>query len=153
MTVTSIVANSDAHNKIADSATVKVDSRYTAGDPNYSSPSSFAAHIKSIDSNATVTRYYDFSSPLYTSPKNRLLLELKAAAEAVEGAPFTFVRRHATSDGRYYGDVGNQACEFGIAGEFQHGDNEHITLDAFRDYLATMRAFLDRTADATHASL
>jgi acetylornithine deacetylase/succinyl-diaminopimelate desuccinylase-like protein len=76
------------------------------------------------------------------------LLELKAAAETVESAPFSFVRRHATSDGRFYGAFGDQACEFGIAGEDQHGDNEHITLEAFRNYLETMRIFLEKTVTA-----
>jgi len=145
MTVTSITANSDAHNKISDAASVGVDARFVAGDPNFAGPADFAAHIQTLDPNAVVTRYFDFSSPLYTNPHDPLLLELKAAAESVEGMPFTLVRRHATSDGRFYGDVGNQACEFGIAGEHQHGDDEYITIEAFRNYLGTMRAFLDRT--------
>lgn len=144
MTVTGITTNSDAHNKIADRATVKVDARYVAGDPSYTSSAAFSAHINAIDSNAEIVRYHDFSSPLYTDPKNPFLLHLKAAAEFIEGAPFSLVRRHATSDGRFYGDYGIQACEFGIAGEHQHGDSEYITINAFQNYLETMRVFLDR---------
>lgn len=145
VTVTSISTNSDAHNKIADLATVKVDARYVAGDPNFESPNVFAAHIRELYPGAVVAHYYGFSAPLYADPDNPLILELKAAAEEVEGTEFTFARRHATSDGRFYGAFSNQACEFGIAGEHQHGDDEHITLQAFYNYLATMRAFLDKT--------
>lgn len=145
MTVTAIVSSGDAHNKIADTAVVKVDARFVAGDPNYASPGAFAAHIKNLYPHAEVAKYYDFSAPLYTNPKHPLLLELKAAAESVEGETFSFVRRHATSDGRFYGAFGNQACEFGIAGEHQHGDEEFITLEAFQNYMKTLREFLDRT--------
>lgn len=155
MTVTAVVSTSSAHTKIADTAMVKVDARYVADDPNFNSPGEFAAHVRELDPNAEVARYHDFSAPLYTSPENPLLLELKAAAETVEGAPFSFVRRHATSDGRFYGAFGDQACEFGIAGEDQHGDNEHITIEAFRNYLETMRIFLERTvvAEVTHEGI
>jgi hypothetical protein len=63
----------------------------------------------------------------------------------IEGSAFNFARRNGTSDGRFYGAVGNQACEFGIAGENQHTENECISLQAFHNYLATMRDFLEKT--------
>lgn len=151
MTVTSIIADGGSANRTADVARIKINARYIAGDPNFASPASFAAHIKSLDPRAEITQFTEFSAPVYTDPANPLLLELKAAAEAVEGAPFTFVRRHATSDGRFYGAFGNQTCEFGIAGEGQHADDEHITIDAFQNYLNTMRAFLDRTRTSESA--
>jgi acetylornithine deacetylase/succinyl-diaminopimelate desuccinylase-like protein len=81
-----------------------------------------------------------------TSPTNPLLLDLKAAAEEVEGREFTFVRRNGSSDGRFYAEAGGEACEFGIAGEHQHADGEYITLEALKNYLHTMRAYLHKTA-------
>jgi len=142
-TVTSLIADSDAPNKIPDGATVKLDIRYKPGDPHFSNKAAFESLIKSLDPDAHVKGYYDFASPLYTDPNDPQLLQLKAAAETVEGHEFQFVQRNATSDGRYYGNVGNQACEFGIAGEHQHADGEHITLQALEDYQQTLRTFLD----------
>lgn len=145
-TVTSMSASGGSHTRIPDLATVKLDIRYTPGDPNFRSKSHFAALIEEIDPNAEVDIIV-FDSPLYSSPDNPLLQTLKASAEEIEGAPFSFVRRHATSDGRHYGDVGDQACEFGVAGGDQHGDNEHITLQAFSNYHKTIRHFLTKTIE------
>jgi succinyl-diaminopimelate desuccinylase len=142
ITVTSITATSDAHTKTPDEATVKLDVRYAAEDSQFHNEQKFTAFIKQFDPDAEVLKFHDFSSPLLSDSDNPLLLKLKASAEKIEGAPFSLVTRHATSDGRFYGDLGNQACEFGIAGEFQHGDNEYIPIKAFSDYRATMRDFL-----------
>lgn len=142
-TVTSIVADSDAPNKIPDDATITLDIRYTPDDPHFKDKAAFELLITSLDPNARVKKYYDFSSPLYTAPHDPQLLKLKAAAEAIEGHEFQFVQRNATSDGRFYGNIGNQACEFGIAGEHQHADDEHITLQALRDYYKTLCSFLN----------
>ncbi|HSX07037.1 MAG TPA: M20/M25/M40 family metallo-hydrolase [Candidatus Saccharimonadia bacterium] len=143
--ITGINADSGALTKIPNLATVNIDARFVAGDPNFRSEAGFIALIKSIDPDARIIKFHDFSAPIYTRPDNPLLLSLKASAEMIEGAEFSFARRNGTSDGRFYGSVGNQACEFGIAGENQHTENEYITLQAFRNYLATMRDFLEKT--------
>lgn len=147
ITVTSLSASGGSHTRIPDFATIKLDARYVPGDPNFRTKKHFAALMEEIDPNAEIVAFHTFSAPLYTDPNNPLLLSLKASAEKIEKAKFTFVRRHATSDGRHYGDVGDQACEFGIAGEDQHGDNEHITLEAFSNYRKTMRDFLTTTIE------
>jgi len=144
-TITSVDATSDAYTKTPDLAVVNVDARYAPSDPNFRSKAHFAALIGEIDPNAEILKLYDFSSPIYTSPHNPSLLSLLASAEKIEGAEFSLVRRNGTSDGRHYGDVGCESCEFGIAGEHQHGDDEYITLEAFRNYLDTMRDFLGKT--------
>jgi len=151
VSITGIAVQGGAINQIPDNATVAIDGRYTADDPHFTSIKRFAAHLADIDPNAVITRVDDYSAPLHTSPHNPLLLSLKAAAERIEAAPFSLVRRHASSDGRLYGSVHNEACEFGIAGEHQHGDNEYIPLAAFTNYLATMREFLQKTITASGA--
>lgn len=143
--ITGINADSGALTKIPNLATVSLDARFVAGDPHFRSEADFSALIQSIDPDARIIKFHDFSAPIYTSPDNPLLLSLKASAEMVEGTQFSFARRNGTSDGRFYGSVGNQACEFGIAGENQHSEDEYITLQAFRNYIATMRDFLGKT--------
>ncbi|HSX36284.1 MAG TPA: M20/M25/M40 family metallo-hydrolase [Patescibacteria group bacterium] len=145
ISVTSLSAVSDAHSKLPDFATVKVVARYAAGDPNFRSRRHFAALIEEIDPTAEIVNILNFESPIYTNPQNPLLLSLKASAEKIERAEFSFVSRHGTGDGRFYGDVGDEACEFGIAGEDSHGDHEYITLEAFKNYRATLHDFLAKT--------
>jgi len=146
VSVTSISGDSGAHSKIPDYAEIRLVFRYTADDPNFKTKKRFKEFIQSIDPEATIVSINDFTSPIYADPNNELLIELKEAAEKVEGAEFKLVRRHGTGDGRFYGDIGNQACEFGVAGAGAHSDNEYITLAAFTNYLATMRSFLSRTS-------
>lgn len=146
ITVTSIVSGGIAHNKVPEYAVAAIDARYAVGDSNFATEADFMKLIAAIDPQAVVEEVHDFSAPLYTSPLNPLLLQLKAAAEKTEGAAFSFVSNNGTSDGRFYGAVGNEACEFGIAGEGQHGEDEYIPLRALYAYQTTMRDFLQSTA-------
>ena len=148
--VTSMTTDTDAHNLLPDRATVMLSARYVAGDPDFTSKRHFVAMIEHLDPEAEIVEIIDFTAPIYTDPKNPLLMALKRAAESVEGKPFKFVRRHGTGDGRFYGEVGNEACEFGTVGEGQHSDTEHITLEGFRNYHETLRRFLDQTITDAH---
>lgn len=145
VTVTGISSVAAAHNQVPEYGLVKLDCRFTADDPHFRSKEAVVSFIQSLDPSAVITAFHTFSMPMRADPQNPLLQELKAAAEAVEGQAFSFVRRHGGSDGRYYLPVGGQACEFGIAGANQHDADEYITLDGFSRYLATMRAFLQKT--------
>lgn len=149
--VTAIAGDSGAHSKLPDYTTIRVVARYTAGDTHFTTKQHFADFIRSLEPEVEILSLPDFALPIYSNPTNPLLSGLKSAAETVEGAPFEFVRRHGTGDGRFYGAVGNEACEFGIAGEHSHGDTEYIPLSAFRDYLATMRRFFRNTLPENRA--
>ena len=142
VTVTAITTSNQAHTKVPDNALVKIDARFTAHDKQFASQETFAAFIKSFDPDAQIVGMYDFCKPAYCSPKNAQLLRLKAAAEKVEAHPFKFAMRHGTGVGRFYANVGDEACEFGIAGEGQHSGDEYITLEAFNNYRATMQEFM-----------
>lgn len=150
ITLTSIITTNDAHNKVPAYAVATIDARYAAGDPNFRSREHFTALIKEIDPHATIKEFILFDSPSYANPHNPILLNLKTAAEKVEGKPFDLVRRNGASDARFYGDVGNEACEFGIAGEHHHADGEYVPLQACFDYHATMREFLQMSISSEH---
>jgi acetylornithine deacetylase/succinyl-diaminopimelate desuccinylase-like protein len=147
-TTASITAASSiggAHTRIPDHALLTIDFRFVKGDPNFKNKQTIAEFLKKLDPTAEIARFNFFSAPAYTDPNNPLLQSLKASAEKIEGAEFSIVRRHATSDGRFFGDVGDQSCEFGIAGEHQHADEEYITIEALENYYATMHGFLAKT--------
>lgn len=148
VTVIGVAAGGDAHTRTPDRATVKLNARYVHGDPYLSDVAKFTAFVKELDPGAKILTFHCFSSPFYTQPDNLQLQRLLAAAQKVEGKKFRLVQRHGTSDARFYGDVGIAACEFGIAGEDQHGDDEHITLKAFNDYRKTLRLFLENSIEA-----
>ncbi|HSX05029.1 MAG TPA: M20/M25/M40 family metallo-hydrolase [Candidatus Saccharimonadales bacterium] len=145
VSVTALAASSGAHSKLPDRATMMIVARYTAADPNFRSLEQVLTFLQRLDPDIEIVNVLDFSSPLYTNPSNSLLLRLKATAEKVEAAEFSFVRRHGTGDGRFYGDVGGEACEFGVAGDHAHADGEYITLEAFHNYIVTMRQFMEQT--------
>ena len=143
--LTKLVADDNNFSLVPHTATIVLDARYAPGDPNFRSKDHFTALIEELDPEAEIVAFHEFGAPVYTDPQNPLLLQLKASAEHIEQATFTFVRRHATSDGRWFGAVGDQACEFGIAGEHQHGEGEFITIDGFVYYWKTIRHFLTAT--------
>lgn len=145
VTVTGVISDTGVHNKVPDRALVKLDIRFLAGDPAFKNQKTLEAFIRSIDPNAKLAAIRSTAMPAYADPNGKFVQDLKKTAEAVEGKEFQFVRRHASGDGRHFAEVGGQAVEFGIAGEHQHGDDEHITLKAFENYYATMRQFLRNT--------
>jgi succinyl-diaminopimelate desuccinylase len=146
VSVTGMSADGGAYTRIPDYAKVRLDFRFTSDDPNFRSRAHFAALIEEIDATAELQNC-NLNAPLYSDPRNPLLLSLKASAEKIEKAPFSFVRRHATSDGRHFSDLGDQACEFGVAGEHQHADLEYVTIKAFKNYRATIDDYLTKTIE------
>lgn len=151
MTVTGLTSGGVVHNQVPDTATVNVDCRFAPDDTRFDSPETIAELFHSIDPEAEIVRYLSTGPPARARADHPLLRTLKAAAEAIEGHEFQMVRRNGASDGRFYTDVGGQAAEFGIAGSNQHADDEYITVEAFEDYLLTMRSFLEQTVAHTHA--
>jgi succinyl-diaminopimelate desuccinylase len=155
-TLTSIITQNIAPNRVPDMAVATLDIRYIASDPNFRSREHLMTLLKEIEPSIDAIDFIYFGSPVYTNPENPILVSLKASAERIEGKPFSLVRRNATSDGRYYGAVGVEVCEFGIAGENQHSDSEYVPLQACVNYYATMHDFLAKTianevaADATN---
>lgn len=143
--ISNIATKNMTYTSVPDHAFLRLEIRFTHEDPNFRSKQHVAALIEEIDPGARISAMPSFEAPVYTSPKNPLLKQLKVAAEKVESHDFKLVRRHATSDGRHFANVGDQACEFGIAGEDQHGDNENITIKAFQNYRKTMQMFLAST--------
>jgi succinyl-diaminopimelate desuccinylase len=140
VTVTKISAEGGAPNRIPDQAYVLLDIRYTADDPNFSDQEKLIGTLAEFDPDATLT-IVRFAPPVYTDPDNTYLVGLKHAAEKVEGHEFHFAQRHGSSDGRFYGVLGTGVCEFGIAGKNQHGDSEHISVEAFNNYRKTLYDF------------
>jgi succinyl-diaminopimelate desuccinylase len=141
--VTAIISDSGAHSKVPDHATVTFIARNAVGDANFVDEQTFINFIKTLAPEAQITEISEFGMPIYSNPRNPKLQALKAAAERTEGKPFKLVQRHGTGDGRFYANIGSEACEFGIAGEHAHGDGEYITIEAFDNYLTTMRNFFD----------
>jgi succinyl-diaminopimelate desuccinylase len=145
ITVTSMTSTTGVHNKTPEEALLKLDCRFTPGDPHFTNEKAFRDFIRSIDETAHIKNIHVFSNPMQSDPHNEFLNLLKTSAEEVEGHAFSYARRSAGSDGRHFLPYGGQACEFGIAGRDQHGDGECITIKAFQNYIDTMRLFLEKT--------
>lgn len=144
VTVTAVLSETGVHNRIPEHALVRLDLRTVPNDKHFSDEQSIHKFVKDIDPTAQVTVRH-IALPAFADPEGEFMQDLRQAAEAVENKPFNLVRRHGSGDGRHFVEVGGQACEFGIAGEDHHGDDEHVTLKAFENYYATMRQFLRNT--------
>lgn len=142
VTVTSIVSDPGVHNKIPEHAFVKLDIRYAAKDDRFATKKATTQLLKQLDPAVASIKFPAFSVPMYADPNGAFVQKLKKVAEEVEGKTFKLVTRHAGSDGRHFIRVGGQACEFGIAGEDQHGDNEHVSLTAITNFRRTIERFL-----------
>jgi len=152
VTVTAVTAVGHSHTMTPDQAVIKLNVRFVPDDPVLSSEEKFATFIEELDPQAEILTLHDFSSPFYTDPDNPQLRNLKAAAETVESHEFKFLQRHGTGDGRFYGTVGNPACEFGIPGMHKHAENEYIPVEGFENYRAALRLFLQREAAAAQSA-
>jgi succinyl-diaminopimelate desuccinylase len=140
--ITGLTAIGASVTTIPDRANLRLNARFAPRDPILGDKTAFAEFIKSIDPTAEIDLPV-FYAAFYTPPDNLQLRRLRAAAEKVEKHAFRLIQRHGTSDGHWYGAVGDNACEFGIAGENQHADGENITVEAFRNYHETLRTFLN----------
>jgi succinyl-diaminopimelate desuccinylase len=145
VSLTSIISSGDSYSQTPGTATARFDTRYTIGDTNFGSKEGARKLVAQLDSDAKIIEFLAFSAPVNTSPTNPLLLDLKAAAEKIEKHAFTFVQRKGTSVGRHYGEVGDEACEFGVVGAGQHSDNEYVSVEAIDNYQKTMHHFLENT--------
>lgn len=143
--VSNIGTNNTALTTVPDHASLRLEIRFTNDDRRFRSRQHMTAFLEQIDPGVRISSIPVFDAPIYTSPKNTLLTQLKQAAEKAENHRFNLVRRNGSSDGRHYANVGDQACEFGIAGEGSHSDNEYITIQAFKNYHKTMEYFLAQT--------
>lgn len=142
---TTITTDNQTQNSIPDKVSVGIDIRFMPGEKIGANKESALAFLQGLAPSADIHLDH-LEPPLYSDPNSSFLKNLKRIAERVEGHEFEFVTRHATSDGRFYSLVGGQACEFGVAGEHQHGEDEHITLQSLSNFLITISEFLDVTA-------
>jgi len=129
MTVTPTdIKGSDARNQIPESASCKLDIRYTADTA--SSPEDAIQKVKSILPHGCVLTVHQAASPLNTDPKHPMVQLMKRLAEEVSKEAMPIFREPGGTDARYFGEKGIPAFLCGVEGGGIHGKEEWVSLSS-----------------------
>lgn len=140
--IAAISTSNTTYNIVPDTATIKVDFRFTPEDPHFKDINTLKTFVASIDPEAEILDIATFGPAVHVPPSNTHLRHLVATYESVTGETAQLIRRYASGDSRHLAKYGLPGIEFGLAGADLHGNNEHVdlaSLDPFRD---TLHAFL-----------
>ena len=133
-------------NKVPDNAKVALDIRFVQNDPNFSSFESTQNYLEAVFPESTVS-IDQFQPGVYCPPDNPQIQKLVQSYKDITGQDITLVRRHGSSDMRFYTYKGIPCVSFGPKGNDHHGDNEYLELDSIEPYYQTIKKFLLDTHD------
>ncbi len=82
------------------------------------------------------------TNPTFISEDNNYITQLRKHIERTTNKKAHLRVAHATSDLRFYNDVGCLGIEFGVVGKNQHGDNECVEIKSLFEYYNILKNFL-----------
>lgn len=128
-TITGIDVGENAHNRVPDKASCKVDCRFVPQDD----PEELIRWFRAVmpDSEMEVVQ---LSPPMFTAADHPKLLQACAIGEKVLGRRPSLVREHFASDARYYSAKGTPALCWGPSGAGMHADDERLNLESLGTY-------------------
>jgi succinyl-diaminopimelate desuccinylase len=141
--VASLHAEHTVYNRVPDTATLRLDFRFTPEDANFRDRQSVRAFLRSIDPRADIT-FRLLEHAIEVSPANPYLEALAAAVQHETKQEPIFSRRYAGGDARHYTRVGGNCVEYGLMGNGPHSDNEYVELSDITRYKQTLESFLQR---------
>ena len=148
--ISSLTTTNQTYNQVPKEATLKIDFRFPAGQPEFANRQSVEAFIKSIDPHAHIVAIPVFEQAVHVTPNNPDLQKFMHAFTKVTGEQAKLIKRHGGSDARHFATENIPCIEFGLAGKNLHGDDEHVTLESVAPYRATLETFLHEYTNATH---
>lgn len=140
--IASITTENDTFNKVPDTATLKIDIRFTPDNAVFENEDTIRSFVSHIDPHAELRDIKSFAAAVNTPPSNPYLSKLLSAAEKAYKAPAPLIQRFGSGDGRYFAKYGTAIIEFGLSGGDAHGDNEHIDIDSIHPYQQSLLTFL-----------
>lgn len=129
-------------NRVPDSASLRIDFRFTAEDPVFHSRDTVAAFVRSIGPEAVITSIDVLEPAVHVPESNPYVQRLARAVAAATGRPVEFQRRPGASDSRHFAAVGIDVVEYGVTGHGPHSDDEYIALRSLDSYAAALEAFV-----------
>ncbi len=151
--IAGIHTTNTAYNRIPDNAILKIDFRFTAEDPVFSSRKNVTEFVRSIDPEAEILDFVTMEQAVHVPEDNAYLQTLASALQQTIGVTPVFESRPAGSDGRHFATVGNDVVEYGITGSGPHSDAEYIKVSDIDPYKKTLETFLANLPGALPLSL
>lgn len=136
-TVTGIDVGENAHNRVPDTATCKIDCRHIPQD----SQDELMAWFRGVmpDSEMEVLQ----TSPCLSTPEDHpKLVRARDIGERVLGRRPGLFSEHFASDARYYSAKGTPALCWGPCGGGMHGDDERLDLQSLEHYARVIDALV-----------
>jgi len=129
MTVTPTdITGSDARNQIPESASAKIDIRFTP-DSATSADAALDLVKNILPPHCTLTTHLA-ASHLRTDPQHPMVQIVKKIAEEVTGEAVPICREPGGTDARYFGEKGIAAFLYGVEGGGIHGKDEWVSLQS-----------------------
>lgn len=135
--VANIETGNTAFNKVPDVAKASIDLRYIPEDREKIETMLTSFFPKGIE-----LTIIGKSNPSFVSETHPTVLLLKKTLQEVTGTAGEITPAHATSDIRFFNDVGCPGVEFGPKGGDQHGDTEYVSIDSLILYYDILKKFL-----------
>jgi succinyl-diaminopimelate desuccinylase len=132
-----IETTNTAHNKVPDNCDAYLDLRIFSKDKE-----TILDNIKSLLPDTVELKVLHRPTQHFTDPNNYYISQLKNKASEVLGTNIQLINQHATSDARFYSEVGCPAVEFGPIGAGQHQDEEWIDIESLSKYYQILKEFL-----------
>lgn len=141
--IAALSTENDTYNKVPDSATLKIDFRFTPEDPVFHNRENVQAFVESVAPGSELR--FELFEPAVNVPANQpQLLQLCEAYSSITGKPATLIKRYASSDARLFALAGQHCVEFGPAGNHHHGSDEYLDVASLVPFHDTLVALLSK---------
>jgi len=128
-------------NRVPDTASATLDIRFVPDDPNFQSKQTALEYLGDMFPGAKVA-ITQFEAGHVCKTDNPFVRRLVASCEQVTGKKPAFIKKHGTSDLRFYAEHHIPSVNFGLSGDNIHGDGEYLDLRSLEPYRKTVKHFL-----------
>ena len=138
-----VTTPNEAFNQVPAAAEAWLDIRFPAGDPDLDGKdeAEFTAYLTGFCEPGVTAAVRRLDSPAHADTGRPEITALQEASRR-QGFDGGFLRKHGTSDARFYRARGMNAVSFGIAGEGQHGPAEYADISTIVPYYIALSDFL-----------
>lgn len=140
-TVTGIDVGENAHNRVPDQVSCKIDCRYVPQDD----PQELIAWFRGVMPDCQL-EIVQLAVPLSTPDDHPKLESLRSLGERVMGRRPDLFAEHFASDARYYSARGTPALCWGPSGGGMHADDEHLDLASLEMYARVIDAVVQEVS-------
>lgn len=135
-------------NSVPDYAEAKVDIRYVASDEHFAgkTPALIEQYLNSLCLPGVQASVDITGAAQFVAPENPYIAKLDSLVSKHTGASPALIKKHGTTDARYYAAADTPAIVFGILGNGIHADDEYADLKSCDQYYRILCDFLGQSS-------